>query len=40
MLIFAEMVTLSGTALYQFKKTIQDEIINNRIAEKNKLSEN
>ncbi|WP_160684998.1 methyl-accepting chemotaxis protein [Clostridium sp. C2-6-12] len=34
------MLILSGTALYQFRKTIQDEIISNRISETNKLSEN
>ena len=39
-MVIVGMLALSGTALYQFRKTIQDEIINNRIAETNKLSEN
>jgi len=39
-MVIVGMLVLSGTALYQFRKTIQDEIINNRISETNKLSEN
>jgi len=39
-MVIVGMLTLSGTALYQFRKTIQDEIVNNRITETNKLSEN
>jgi hypothetical protein len=39
-MVIIGMLILSGTALYQFRKTIQDEIIGNRISETNKLSEN
>jgi len=39
-MVIVGMLALSGTAFYQFRKTIQDEIINNRVAEINKLSEN
>ncbi len=38
--VIVGMIILSGTALYQFSKTIQDEIISNRISETHKLSEN
>ena len=39
-MVIVGMLILSGTALYQFRKTIQDEIISNRISETHKLSEN
>lgn len=39
-MVILGMMVLSGTALYQFRKTIQDEIIKNRISETSKLSEN
>jgi len=39
-MVIVGMLALSGTALYQFRKTIQDEIISNRESETNKLSEN
>ncbi|OOM71490.1 methyl-accepting chemotaxis protein McpB [Clostridium puniceum] len=38
--VIVGMLVLSGTALYQFRKTIQDEIIGNRISETHELSEN
>lgn len=39
-MVIIGMLLVSGTALYQFRKTIQDEIISNRISETIKLSEN
>ena len=39
-MVIVGMLVLSGTALYQFRKTIQDEIISDRASETNKLSEN
>ena len=39
-MVIVGMLALSGTALYQFRKTIQDEIVSNRESATNKLSEN
>ena len=34
-MVITGILVLIGTALYQFRKTIQDEIIKNRVAETN-----